>query len=551
MFCSNCGKQLPDNVRFCTGCGTPVDAPVQEAAPVQSVKPTAPKKGGKGFVLPVVVGAVVVVVALVVALLTGLFTSDKTKVLKAFDKSAKEYQATVIDLEVPQTYNEEMDILTSQSLSVWINSLPMAPEVEGMGVQLDTDVSIPDRQMQLRVTGRYGAADIISAEVLLDDAMLYADVPQITGGKPFAVNTETLGQTLVNYGVEEPEFELLGFNVYDLIQLIKDYLPTDVTYELPEEDIKAFVEALEVEKVGKKDRDINGNSLKCTVYDVVIPEKALSKLLDACIDAMPDYDDFDPTELAIAILAEIGAPEEALAEFEAEAATMSSDMDYAMDEYYEAMEILTETLGDIELEVSVHKGYVVSVYYENSVEGMDIELTVDLGGGENYADALSIEAIIDDVEMILISSGDHTGKSGVYTNVTTLEISADGEDMEFTSEMTFEPDASDENFTWLLDADMAKVEMVGSITGGKSEATVRLDKCSIWVEGEKMADVGMELSVREYQGTGMNTAGAIDLSSITMDELYEEVMAMEGTAMAWAESIMTNYPELAEMLGNL
>ena len=38
---------------------------------------------------------------------------------------------------------------------------------------------------------------------------------------------------------------------------------------------------------------------------------------------------------------------------------------------------------------------------------------------------------------------------------------------------------------------------------------------------------------------------------LIMDELYEEVMAMESTAMAWAESIMTNYPELAEMLDNL
>ena len=24
MFCTHCGKELPDDARFCTGCGTPI-----------------------------------------------------------------------------------------------------------------------------------------------------------------------------------------------------------------------------------------------------------------------------------------------------------------------------------------------------------------------------------------------------------------------------------------------------------------------------------------------------------------------------------------------
>lgn len=38
MYCNHCGAELPDNAKFCTACGTPVESPSQPAAPVE---PTA------------------------------------------------------------------------------------------------------------------------------------------------------------------------------------------------------------------------------------------------------------------------------------------------------------------------------------------------------------------------------------------------------------------------------------------------------------------------------------------------------------------------------
>ena len=32
MFCTNCGKQVPDGAAFCTNCGTPVKAPAPNPA---------------------------------------------------------------------------------------------------------------------------------------------------------------------------------------------------------------------------------------------------------------------------------------------------------------------------------------------------------------------------------------------------------------------------------------------------------------------------------------------------------------------------------------
>ena len=98
---------------------------------------------------------------------------------------------------------------------------------------------------------------------------------------------------------------------------------------------------------------------------------------------------------------------------------------------------------------------------------------------------------------------------------------------------------------------MFSIELNGQLTPGKKEAVIRFDEATVWVEGQKMASVGMELGVREYQGSSMNTGNTIDLTYITLDELYEEVMAMESTAMAWAEGLMANYPELAEILSDM
>ena len=39
MFCSNCGKPVPDGAKFCGNCGTPVNAPPAFAPPVQAAEP--------------------------------------------------------------------------------------------------------------------------------------------------------------------------------------------------------------------------------------------------------------------------------------------------------------------------------------------------------------------------------------------------------------------------------------------------------------------------------------------------------------------------------
>ena len=82
MFCSNCGKQIPDGSAFCPECGTKLTAPVTQAAPtapVTQAAPTAPasyaaapvktKKGmSKGALIGIIAAAVAVIAAAVILL---------------------------------------------------------------------------------------------------------------------------------------------------------------------------------------------------------------------------------------------------------------------------------------------------------------------------------------------------------------------------------------------------------------------------------------------------------------------------------------------------
>ena len=581
MFCTNCGKQLPDSAKFCTNCGTrmetaepvnyfkpaqksladempevkPVPTPEPVAAYAPADIPKAPPKAKRKKFNPLAViipAAGAAVIALIVVLILVAFGGDKATVGKALVKSAGEFSDAVVNFETPEIVNDNQEVVGSESLSLWINSLPQAPELEGMGIQINTDINEPGRSSQITVSGTYGAAEIITAQILLEDAYLYADVPQITGGRSFAVNTEQLGAVLMNFGLEEEGIDKLGFNYWDIYQYLKDTLMQDPeAYKLPPEVIAAFVDAIEVEKLGKETVDVNGNALKCTAYEVVIPDDAIADILEAYLDLALEIDPYAAAESILEVYRMIGMPDEMIAQMEEELYYMYEDMNVS-DEAYDSIDMVVDTLGNIQLEVFLHKGYVVSVQYEETIDGVDIEFALDLGGGKNYADDLSIEIIADEAEITLVSSGDHTGKNGIYTDSTVLEVTSPySEKVRIKSNMEYEPEASSDNFSWELDADVFSIELNGQLTPGKKEAVIRFDEATVWVEGQKMASVGMELGVREYQGSSMNTGNSIDLTYITLDELYEEVMAMEGTAMAWAEGLMANYPELAEILSDM
>lgn len=60
MFCSNCGKEIPNETKFCSYCGAPQGGAVPNPSPSpEAVSQVKPKSNGKfiGGIVMVVVGA--------------------------------------------------------------------------------------------------------------------------------------------------------------------------------------------------------------------------------------------------------------------------------------------------------------------------------------------------------------------------------------------------------------------------------------------------------------------------------------------------------------
>lgn len=82
MKCSKCGKELAANVKFCTGCGTPVEANTQEKK--QENKETnffseTHKSNGKHVKTMIIIGVIAVLAVVIVFIAKGMDKKDKSE----------------------------------------------------------------------------------------------------------------------------------------------------------------------------------------------------------------------------------------------------------------------------------------------------------------------------------------------------------------------------------------------------------------------------------------------------------------------------------------
>ncbi len=99
MFCKKCGKQLPDGARFCSGCGTSLDAaPVVE--PVVAVEEPPKKPGNKKLIIAIIALVVLIAVGVGVFILVDYLTEDSSYSSEDDEDKKKEaYDAAMALLE--------------------------------------------------------------------------------------------------------------------------------------------------------------------------------------------------------------------------------------------------------------------------------------------------------------------------------------------------------------------------------------------------------------------------------------------------------------------
>lgn len=526
MICRNCGSEIRDDARFCPHCGAVSGA---VSAPAYA-GPEAPVSSSKKGLL--ICGAVVVIgiLAAVALWASGIFSSPRETLEKALAKTVSAY-ATVSDaVGVPDLapLTEQRDI--SQRFSLELNSINSAlagydlSALSGLGVQMGTDLDGEARKLGISLGAFWGDDDLISCQVLADDDELYFSSPQFTGDTAYGVNTETLGADLKELTGDD-SIEDVSFNLFDLLDIIIPEGRGQEWRESLQEANQALWKAVSVEKQGKETIPVNGQSVSAQALRVVIPEKALSKYVDAIEDVLSSMD-------------YVGLYEEML-----QAAGLSrEEIDEVMAQLEEAdiygqlsssLRQAVKALGDVRLDVYISGGYVSAVRYEERVQGSTVKVALELGGGKNYADDLTLDLSVDGNQVQVQSSGDHGGKNGVFTDKTTLRLSAGGMSMgKLTSDWQY--DSNSGGLQWELSVDGAgSLEMNGQLTMGEDSIDLQLDNASLRVMGLELCSFAADYYVGPCQGVDLSRPALRLIGEMNMIELMTLASDLESRANAW------------------
>lgn len=588
MVCKTCGNTLNPTDKFCRYCGTTVPAepqqpPIQQAAPqtptfnptytpvnqsapnpVNSapvsqtytpgqntnvppkttgkgahLKPTPKKKPGKGLLIGGCVAAAVLVIALVVVLiLTG---NPTVKVGTAFKNTMGEFSKVADAWNMDEAAEFGKKEAVSISADVKLNAISenymgyYAETISGLGAAIDMDVDLENREMGLMAAVNMGSAELVSAMISAEDEMLYVGVPDFLNDF-YGVNTETMMKDLDDMGAGLGEAAQISFNIFEMMEIVREY--SGDSEEMRQTIIDATAQLateLTAEKAGKENVSVNGESLKCQAYTVVIPQDALEEWFEAVEEVAASA---DTVKMMEQLYTAMNLPEDIVEELMYEV-----EYSYSAPDFSEVYELL-DVLGDIELQVYVKSNKVAGILYKEKLEGTKVEIGLYIGGGDRYVDNISLEMKVDGEKLTIESEGDHTAKEGVFTDKLTIKL-PDGE--KFTLETAYEPKAESNNLTIRFGNEYATLNMEGTYAVTSDRYELSFEEVTMVQDGAELFSVAVSYEITDYEKR-IKVSDARLLSDLTEDDIMALAEELEGNAAEWLLELYNSYPELLEML---
>ena len=412
--------------------------------------------------------------------------------------------------------------------------------LEGLGLRMSDGLNFEDRRLDFELAAFWDEEDILSLQMAAEDDELYFASPQFTGGRFYGVNTETLGADLKAMGEEDSED--LSFNLFDIMEpLFPDSGAEQELEKAVKEANHDLWEAVRVEKKGKETVSVNGQSTDARVYRVTVPQEALEDYADAMTDTLEMVNDLRRHgELLRAFGAsqsEIDTYMEALEE---------------LDLYGQLGDLLQEAvdgLGDVQLDMYVSGGCVSMIRYEDRLRGRTVKAELELGGGQQYVDDLSLRVEVDGQKITLKSTGDHGCRDGAYTDKTTLRVGM----VQLSSELRYEPKGG--ALSWSLSMPGAgSLDMEGSVTAGADFVTLNLKDISVKLMGMELVSLAMDYHMGPYEGDRMAVTSPRLITQMDSLELMALANELQTSAESWLDSTRQMFvdrlpPELlAELL---
>ena len=527
------------------------EAPKTPAAPKTKGahrKPDAPKKGGKkGLIIGGGIAAALLVIALVVVLiLTGNPTVQVATAFKntadAFTKIADvwhaEEAAAISQKEaVSITADVQLETIGDEIMYEMVGYYyydeeiaAFADALSGVGIRIDTDVDLENREMGLMTTVHKGSADLVTAMVSAEDSMIYLGLPDFLDDF-YGLDTETAMADLEAMGADLGDASQISFNIFELIEIVQSYgiddeeFNADMTAALTD-----LAKDIEIEKVGKKNFKVGGESLNCKAYSVVIPQDSLEELLDVILE----YSETDTLGMMEELCDAIGLPDYLTEELLSEMRYSMSTPDF--DDVYEVLDVLE----DIELTVYVKSNKVAGIVYEKKVDGEKLTLSFGIGG-DRYGDLFEVELKVDGAKLTVKFEGDHTAKDGVFTDKATLKV----DDVKLTMNTKYDPKSGD--LSVKFGDDDASFRLEGIYMANSDMYILDLDEFSFTVGGEEQLSVSMLYQVTDYEKR-VKVSDVKLLTQLTEDDIMDIATEVEENAMEWTMEFMTKYPEFLELM---
>ncbi len=570
MRCTVCGNEIPDGSKFCIFCGNAVKAPepqepVAEMPAVQEPVYTAteetilepektPEKKSKAGLVILGVAAVVLVAALAV----GLFWINlpAVKVPAAIANSMGAYaplselgvwdaagfaQENGYDLSYCLVYKDANEAVADQAgidLTQFVNT----------GIRMNGSVNLEDRLLSGTIALIKDQEDLLAMNMGFDDNIFWLGIPQLLSGC-YSFDTDTIGSDLVALTGSE-ELADISFNIFDSLEASVSMQPSEEMLVAFAEAAKLLADGVVYEKGEAEEMDINGHDVKCTEYTMIFSEELLGEFAEAIEDPVKDY-----MENILDYYEETFRVNMDADEVEAELAEMREAM--GVDTLSEKLEEAVEKLSDVEIQLYISGKYVMALHWELEIDEETLDITMQLGGGENYADDFSMILESDDGQTIeLVSSGNHTGKDGKFTDKTKINVTEDGETSTINFKIEYEPQEEENNLSFSFSvknsASTASVGMKakGQLTLGEKLFELHLDKLTVVSMDVDTITLGLDYVISEYTGADKPENAKL-FCDLTEDDFNNMGMEIMTNAQTLFTTLMEKYPVIADLVNSM
>lgn len=474
MYCKNCGAPLAAEDKFCQRCGT--------------IRGTDGRRAGKkrwGLLIAAGVLAVAVVIAAI--WLIGLLTSDKSVIAQAIMKSSEAYSEAAEDLGL--SVLDELDARYSSDLRYEVKNLDYALELHQ---DVDTQKNMSDMSFGVECYGK----ELLDIQLFVREGMLYAQIPEIFRDVCYSAQMEQLDEVLSQWGIDASIVEAFA----------EEPALSAQARARREEAAWALVSAMTTRELEEQVITVNGYSLACTPYEVVITQQALEDFIAVLEETAADIDTADQIML---VTGEDPGSDEA--------------------ELYAQLKESVRKLGDVTLTVYLRDGYLMCVVYEDVVDESDIRVSLELGGGSCYVDDLSLAVQVDDVNVCVDSTGDHSGRSGHFYDMTTVTVRKDDEQFEIISDLQYDRAMPGDNLQWQIGGEEGQLLKIS----GRVQTTDRFhaDLTMRIADMEEALDLKLVYSLYDYTPRMTMAQEQVDL----LDMTPEQKAQLEEKVTQWLE----------------